>query len=215
MDEKFKEAIVLLSSPKARKRESGAYQLQQLGKPEAGEALFNALQNELNDDRTWAVQHVLILALGHTKYEPSLPYLIELIDKEFYATMRFMALGDAIFRLSILSKSIEETLKLIYSFDSFWVTYGAFRALALLKLTPSDNSILEIIKVGSDPRGAELVRGHPNDKKGLRIWVALASAGWKNELKTDFLNDCEKLQDQSLTKVVKSARIGKYLEFAW
>ncbi|MFT7037071.1 MAG: hypothetical protein ACJA2S_005613 [Cyclobacteriaceae bacterium] len=214
MDEKIKDAIELLNNSKSKKRESGAKRLRKLASPLAGQELLKTLENEVLDTRTWSTQYHLILALGHSNYQPALTFLTELAKKEIDATILYMGLGDSIFRLSILSSSIESSLDLIHSFNNYRLTYGAYQALAILRLVPEDISIKEIIRIGSDPKGAEIVKGHPNDKTGLRKWVASASAGWKDELKTDFLNECEEIKDQHLTMAVESARKGEYVKWS-
>jgi len=213
MEEKIKEAIALLSNSKSKKRESGAKRLRKLKSISAGPDLIQALEKELTDKRTWSTQYHLILAIGHSGYVDSLPKLIELAKREFEATILYMGLGDSIFRLSVISNSIKETLTKIYSFENFRITYGAFQALALLQLIPDDDVVKKIIEVGSDPRGAEIVKGYPNDETGLRKWVASASAGWKDELKNEFLSDCEKIKDQHLLMAVENSRKNKYVNW--
>lgn len=213
MEEKVKEAIELLSNSKSKKRESGAKRLRKLESIDAGPALIQALEKEIQDKRTWSTQYHLILALGHSKFKEALPILLELAKQKYEATIIYMGLGDSIFRLSILSQSIKDTLNAIYSFDNFRITYGAFQALALLKLVPDDNVIKRIIEIGSDVKGAEIVQGYPNDKTGLRKWVASASAGWKEELKNEFLADCEKIKDQHLLIAVENSRKNKYVKW--
>jgi len=193
-----------------KKRESGAKKLRKLESIESGPFLFEAFQKEMKDVRTWSTQYHLILALGHSKFEKALPYLKNIAFKEFDATMIYNSLGDSIFRLSIISESIENTLKIIYSYNNFSVINGAFRALASLRRIPSDQVIKEIFKIGSEPKGTETLQGYPNDQTGIRKWIVWASAEWKDELKTDFLNNCEKINDQQLLMAVESARKVKY-----
>lgn len=165
--------------PNQKKRESGAKRLRKLESIESGSFLLEALKKEMKDVRTWSTQYHLILALGHSKFEKALPCLKDIAFKEFDATILYIGLGDTMFRLSIISETIENTLKMIYSYNNFMITYGAFQALALLKVILSDKDIKEIIKVGSAPKGDEIAQGYPNDKAGLRKWIATASAGWK------------------------------------
>jgi len=211
--DKLEEALELLTDSKSKKRESGAKRLRKLEAIESGSFLLETLEKEMKNARTWSVQYHLILALGHSKYEKALPFLKDIASAKFEATILYSSLGDSIFRLSIISESIEDTLKTIYSYNNFEITEGAFKALALLKLIPSDDVIKEIIKIASDPEGANIVQGYPDDETGLRKWVASASAGWKAELKTDFLNDCEDIKDDHLAMAVESARKGKYINW--
>ena len=214
LPEKLKEAIDLLHNSKSKKRESGAKRLRKLESIESGPFLLEALEKEMKDIRTWSTQYHLILALGHSKFEKALPYLKKIATEEFDATILYSSIGDSIFRLSIISETLEDTLKTIYSYDNFMITDGAFQALGQLKLIPSDEVIKEIIKICSDPKGAEIVQGSPNDQTGLRLWIVSASAGWKDELKIDFLNDCEKIKDQQLQLAVANAKKGKYIKWS-
>ncbi|MGL1956834.1 MAG: hypothetical protein OCD00_05895 [Colwellia sp.] len=213
MSEKIQEGLELLKNPKSKKRESGAKKLRKLESIEAGEALLNTLKNELDDKRTWSTQYHLILAIGHSKYEPALTFLKELVQQDFEATIIYMALGDSIFRLSILSNSVETSLEEIHRLNDYRIFDGAYQALAMLKLIPDDKSIKQIISIAQDPKGTELVKTHPNDQVGLRKWVASASAGWKNELKDDFLIECDQLGDQHLLMAVEGSRKGKYVKW--
>ncbi len=118
MDEKVKEAISLLSNSKSKKRLSGAKRLRKLGLKESGIHILKALEKEINDVRTWETQYHLIYALGHTKHEEALPFLKSLAVKKFDATILYYSIGDSIFRLSIESQSLEDSLKLIYAFSN-------------------------------------------------------------------------------------------------
>ena len=207
---KLSEAIELLGNSKSKKRESGAKRLRKLADIEAGSALLAALKKEMKDKRTWACQYHMILALGFCSYEESLPYLLELGGEEFNATILYRGIGDAIFRLSLLDNTIESSIEKVCSFDNFKLMAGAFTALAMLQMIPNDQYIKKIIKLARDPRAAQEVRGHPRDNVGFRKWVATASAGWKDELKRDFLNECLEFDDQHLKLAANSALLGKY-----
>ena len=171
MEEKVKDAIELLQNPKSSKRESGAKRLRKLESLEAGPALVEALQKEIKDSRTWATQYHLILAIGHSKYDAALRILLELAKKDFEATILYLGLGDSIFRLSILSNTINDSLQQIYKFNNYMLTDGAFRALALLHVVPDDDIIKEIFKKAIDPKAADFIQSYPNDPKGLRLWA--------------------------------------------
>ncbi|NRA36549.1 MAG: hypothetical protein HRU15_00270 [Planctomycetes bacterium] len=87
---------------------------------------------------------------------------------------------------------------------------GAFCALAMLKIVPDDEDIKKIIDLACDPKAISEVKGSPTDNTGFKKWVATASAGWKDELKVDFLNDCLEIKNQHLTLAAESAMKGKY-----
>ncbi|MCC6700686.1 MAG: hypothetical protein IT221_04135 [Fluviicola sp.] len=214
MEEKVKEAIELLSNAKSVKRLSGAKRLLKLSNVEAGPSLLKALENEMKDSRTWSCQYQMILALGHSKFQKGLPYLLELAKKDYDATILFSGLGDSIFRLSILTDTVDNSLKLIYQYNNYMLTNGAFRALAMLRIIPEDNVVKEIISKGIDPNATEAIQGYPNDQRGLRLWVAAASAGWKDELKESFLNDCKRINDSQLSLAIENSLKGKYIKWS-
>lgn len=189
--QKIAEALELLQSSKALKRESGAKKLRKLNVPETGAALFRALHKEMMDKRTWSSQYNLIIATGVVGYEPALPFLWSLAAQKFDATILYMALGDAIFRLSLQKQAVAEAWQEILHTQNPGLLYGALRAIALLQLVPDDEVIKSIIAVAERPEFVAGVRGYPGDMTGLRYWVVLASAYWKPELRYDFLVRCQ------------------------
>ncbi|MBP6310886.1 MAG: hypothetical protein KA408_01350 [Flavobacteriales bacterium] len=213
MEQKVKEAVELLLNPKSAKRESGAKRLRKLESIESGPYLVQALEKEIADVRTWSTQYHLILAIGHSQYEAALPFLMKLAKENFEATILYSGLGDSIFRLLSISHTVDDSLEQVYAFDNYILTKGAFRALALLHIVPDDSTISELLNKASDPRAIEAVKGYPNDQTGLRLWVAAASAGWREELKSKFLDDCSTIQDGRLTLAVENSRKGKYVKW--
>jgi HEAT repeat protein len=105
---KLAEAIGLLNNSKSLKRESAAKRLRKMCIPESGEALLQALQKEVKDKRTWSTQYHLIAALGVVEYQEALPFLWDLTSRDLYAAILYLALGDAIFRLSLGKKPVAE-----------------------------------------------------------------------------------------------------------
>jgi hypothetical protein len=188
---KLIEAYALLQDSRAQKREAGAKKLRKLNVPETGEALFQALQKELRDKRTWSAQYNLIIAIGVVGCEPALPFLWELAGQKHDAAILYMALGDAIFRLSLQNKSVREAWQEVLQTQNPRLLYGALRAIAMLKLVPDDEIVRDIMAVAEQPEFVDSVRGHLGDKTGLRYWVVLASANWRPELVRDFLLRCQ------------------------
>ncbi len=213
MDKNLLEALELLKNSKSKKRESGAKRLRKLESINAGFELTQALEKEIKNPRTWSTQYHLILAIGHSKYQDALPLLTDLAKRDFDASILSIGLGDSIFRLSIISKSIAESLNDIYAFDKHKLTHGAFRALALLRLVPDELTIKEIIKRGLNPHAIEDVKEYPNDKRGLRLWVAAASSGWKKEHKSDFLKECKGIKDNLLALAVENSMKNEYVKW--
>ncbi|WP_233289190.1 hypothetical protein [Kitasatospora sp. MBT63] len=82
------------------KRRSAASRLRRLADPAAGPALLEALQTEVRDARTWETQYQMVMALGTCGHRPALGLLRDLARRPFEATAVYVALGDAIVRLS-------------------------------------------------------------------------------------------------------------------
>lgn len=209
-EQKVAEALELLQNSKALKRESGAKRLRKLNVPGSGEALLRALQKEMLDKRTWSAQYHLIIAVGVVGYEPALPFLWNLAGQKFDAAILYMALGDAIFRLSLQKQAVAEAWKEVLRTQNPGLLYGALRAIALLKLVPDDEVVKSIIAVAEQPEFVDGVRGYPGDITGLRYWVVLASASWKPELRHDFLIRCQAINTTlklNVEDVLKGKRI--------
>lgn len=213
MTGKMKDAIELLSASTAKKRESGAKRLGKIADPEAGAFLLDALEKEIEDSKTWSCQYQLILALGFCRYEPALPFLLKLKERSFDSAILYIGLGDAILRLSILNNTIKDSLSVIFESKDYLIMQGAFTAMALLKLLPEDDDIKKIIEIALDPKITEIVKGHPKDSTGVRKWVATAAAGWKDELRIDFLYDCLKIDDAHVKMAVEDALKNKYVNW--
>jgi hypothetical protein len=210
---KLMEALELLQNSKSLKRESAAKRLRKMCILESGEALLQALQKEVKDKRTWSTQYHLIAALGIVGYQESLPFLRDLTSREVYATILYLALGDAIFRLSLRKKPVAEVWEEVLQTRNAMFLNGALRAIALLKLVPNDATIQSIISVASQPEHVDDVQGYPGDKSGLRYWVAVASASWKTELVNDFLSECLLISNTSLKHAAESALKRKYVKW--
>ena len=208
MEDAVQEAILLLGNTRSRKRISGAKRLRKLGDPEAGPALLAALQKEVEDVRTWEPQYQMILALGLCRHAPALSFLEALARRNHKAAILYMGLGDAIFRLRVLTNSPDEALERIYGYENHGITYGGFRALAVLRLVPSEEGMRRLFEVASDPHAVATVRRFPGDPVGLRLWAAVASTEWPSAAKAEFLAACAEVRDERLQEAVADSRAG-------
>lgn len=207
------EAVELLRNPKALKRESGAKRLRKLGISEACAAIFEALQRELKDKRTWSAKYHLIITLGVLKYLPALPLLWELVDQEMDATILYLALGDALMRL-LLSHGVPpaEAWAAILKTQRPMLFDGALRATALLKLVPDTETIRSMLSTAGKHEFAQEVHGYPGDPSGIHYWAAVASAGWPQDLTREFLVSCQAINSTSLRYAAELALKRKYVK---
>lgn len=192
--------IEQLSNKASAKRRSAAKKLRKSKAKEAGPALLAALKNELKDKRTWETQYQMIMALGESGYTESLDFLRQLAEQEFEATMAYVAIGDAITRLTYFKDdSISNALDFLDSKHNIALFIdGLIRAIAILKLIPSDTDIERIINYGNKPE--------VNDNN--RTWIASAAAGWSGRNVEQFLNRCA-VSDNPQTKRAAEAALNK------
>ncbi len=199
-NESIQQLIEQLDNKASSKRRSAAKKLRKLKAKQAGPALLTTLRNELRDKRTWETQYQIIMALGESGYTESLDFLLELADQEFEASMVYVAAGDAIGRLSYVKDgSIKSVLNFLDSKDhAAPFIDGLIRAIAILKLIPSDEDIERIINYGNDPKTSD----------NNRTWIASAAAGWNGSKVEQFLNRCA-ASDNPQTKKAAEAALNK------
>lgn len=181
-------------------RRAAAKRLRRLKDPAAGPALLDALRQELQDPRTWETQYQMIMALGESAYAPALPYLWELAGRHFEATMLYVALGDAIVRLGRGAEHDPAPVLALVRTSNAMLIDGAFRAVAMLRLTFDPQTTEAIINYAA---------GLAPDE-GDRFWVAAAAAGWRGDSVDRFLADCAASPREDIRTAAVSAQQGKY-----
>jgi hypothetical protein len=208
----LQELVQELSSSKSDKRSSAAKRLRKQKHTAAAPAILDALKKELSDDRTWKAKFEMILAIGELHDHAALPFLWELTKIDTPHTIVYIALGDAIVRLSCKEKSDVDCIFQIANTRNVSLLNGAFNAMSELRLIPNDEQIGRILELAEDPR-AENNR-YPNDRVGLRLNVALAAAGWPRDLVRPFLDRCLAIPDKGLQLAASNSLKGKYTKWA-
>lgn len=205
MDAKTEDAVRQLVASQSTKRRSAAKQLRRLRAGEAGSALLAALEKEVQDPRTWETQYQLIMAIGECGHAAALPTLERLVLTSFEASMVYVALGDAIVRLS-RSHPHDATpvLNVLRHSKNTMLMDGSFRAMAMLRMIPEPEAIGEIL--------AFVKPLDPSDP--LRFWVAAAAAGWRHPDLAAFLTSCEASGREDVAEAAKVARLGKYKKWS-
>jgi len=188
-----------LRAKQSPKRRSAAKKLRKIADPAAGPNLLVALQNEVDDPRTWETQYQIAMALGESGYVQAIPFIEELSRRDFEATMLYVALGDAFVRLSSGNK-IVAVLRLIDGAGHRMLVDGALRAMAMLRLVPSEPEILRILAYAT-PLAA-------ND--GNRFWIIAACPGWPKTITRPFLDACAKANRPDFQEALALAESGKY-----
>jgi hypothetical protein len=190
------------SSPKRR---AAAKKIRKLAANEAGPALLAALKKELNDKRTWETQYQMIMALGEATYTESLDFLLQLANRDFEATMVYVAIGDAIARLDFAQHNdIDCSINIFKNTSNSMLKDGILRAIAMLQLTPKTEAIDTIINYGLQ---LEI-------EDNSRVWIAAAAPGWPLDTTKIFLNECMASENQQIKRAAEAALKNKFLKWS-
>jgi HEAT repeat protein len=193
--------IEQLDSSQSAKRRSAAKKLRKLADPAAGPALLAALERELKDARTWETQYQMVMALGECGHRAALPFLEKLAQQPFEATILYLAIGDAIVRLSHTGGAdASPVLRLMRGARHPTLVEGAFRAMAMLRLVPEDAAIAEML--------AHVKAIAPGEER--RLWLAAAAPGWKGAQVEAFIDECARCADQRIRDAAALAKARKY-----
>jgi HEAT repeat protein len=205
-DTEILQLVEQLKNKGSAKRRSAAKKLRKLKANKAGPALFEALKHELEDKRTWETQYQMIMALGESEHTDSFEFLTDLAEKKFEATIIYVAIGDAITRLTYSSTgSIHRIIKYLDSknYDPLFID-GLIRAIAILKIVPNENDIRRFVNYATSPETSV----------NNLTWIASAAAGWKGIEVENFLNWCQKSENLQTKRAAEAALNNKYLKWS-
>ncbi|MER7770771.1 HEAT repeat domain-containing protein [Kitasatospora sp. NPDC096140] len=193
------QSVEQLGDRQSAKRRSAARRLRRLAQPVAGPPLLEALEHEVQDRRTWETQYEIVMALGMCDHRPALGPLRELARASFDATMVYVALGDAIVRLST-PEDTDDALRWCLNSGTPSLADGALRAVAMQRLHLDAQTIDHLLDC--------LGPLEPND--GLRFWAAAAAAGWSGPRVREFLEACAAGPRADVADAAASSLQGKY-----
>lgn len=194
------ELIRQLEDSKSAKRRSAAKNLRKLKDGKAGPALLIALEKEVEDPRTWETQYQMVMALGECDHKDALPYLVELSGRPFEATMVYMALGDAIVRLSRSQPNDVSAVFDLISTGNEMLIDGGLRAIAMLRIVPSASKITRLV---------EFVERYDLNHY-LRFWVLAAAPGWDGQKLEQFVASSAASTRQDIAQAATLAQEKKY-----
>ncbi|MFC8716166.1 HEAT repeat domain-containing protein [Kitasatospora sp. NPDC057198] len=197
------EAVAQLGHRLSPKRRSAALRLRRLADPAAGPPLLEALQREVRDVRTWETQYQLVMALGECGHRPALGLIKELARRPIEATMVYVALGDAVIRLSPPEETARSLRRCLES-GTPMLADGALRAVAMRRL-PLDAAAIDHLLDFLAPLA-------PYD--GRRFWAAAAAAGWTGPRVTEFLRACAAGPQAVVADAATSSLRGEYRTYS-
>ncbi|KOV30532.1 hypothetical protein ADK60_16505 [Streptomyces sp. XY431] len=197
------EAVAQLGHRLSPKRRSAVSRLYRLAYPAAGPALLEALRREVGDARTRETQYRIVMALGACGHRSAVGLLRDLARRAFKATMVYVALGDAIVRLSTPEETAD-ALRWRLNSGTPMLADGALRAVAVQRL-PLDGATVDCVLDFLAPLD-------PHD--GLRFWAAAAAAGWTGPRVQGFLQECAVGPRADVADAATSSLQGKYRTYS-
>lgn len=167
--------------------------------------MLAALKEELNDERTCEAQYQIIMALGEANYTDSLEFLLQLATREFSATIIYVAIGDSITRLELSQRNnIDCSLDILRNTSNSMLADGVLRAIAMLQITPDQQTIDEIISYGLQLDVSD----------NSRVWIAAAAPGWPSDLTREYLKECISSENQKIKRAAEAALKNKHLKWS-
>jgi len=168
-----------------------------------GEDLVKALVGEVEKPKAWQSQCKLVRALGVTGYTNSLPYLKELTQREFQATLVYRELA---FSIALLDGLSADHLDFLYeTFDSQEVMpiTGVCAALLYREIVPPVGDIERILSY------MPLYTRDEGRVMTPRVFIAAASYSWPAEQVKEFLQACMQSDSATLVEIASDILAGK------
>ncbi len=201
-----RQLIAQLSDPKSSARRSAAKKLRKLRDPTAGPALLDALKTEMTGRRPWETRYQMIMALGYCGCKEALPFLNELAERDFEATILTMALGHTIVRLQMKSLDDEQPIRGILQAKKPELLQGALQAMGAIGMTVGEKLAGTILDATS-----ELGQGMGEDH--WKLYLCAAASSWPGTRVRRFLQGCQKHSDSNIREAATMALEGKRWQY--
>lgn len=177
-----------------------------------GENLFLAYVKEKKDSRTWETQVEMILALGIVNYKAVLPNIEYIVKSNNPHSMVTFAAAQTYVRLNRNSINDAKPIIDLLKFGGLSLVDGALNPLAYDRMSPNNQEINELIKLGWNLHKHKDRIGKESGYCDPRYSLAAACAGWDKELTIEFLKHCLATagKDTALRKVAENSLNQKY-----
>lgn len=202
MEAEFAKRLQQLSAPTSSKRRAAAAWLRKHPDPSAGDALLIALREELKDPRTWSSQGSMIKALGECGFVPALPFLRQVAESTFEASMVEIALGYAIFRLEALNPKarLDDLILDLLHRERRHLTKGVLQSVAVLRFVPREDVILKLV---------EFARSFRPEEEIFHLFLCSAAYHWAPSTIATYLTWCSEYCRSPVSKAAQMALEGK------
>ena len=197
-----------LTSKKSPDRRSAAKKIRKLGLTALGSDLLTAYEKERFDKRTWETQVEMLTSLGALRYLPSLPAVEEIVQRDAPRDMITFAAGGAYVRLKRTGVNDASPVIQLLAKGGFSSLSGALISLSEDRMVPSRGEMETILEMTWD------LHRHPDrDPNGHMDplhYVAIACAGWPEEVRSKFFEHCLQTGGSLLGRVIESSSRNKY-----
>ncbi|MFC4455280.1 HEAT repeat domain-containing protein [Deinococcus sonorensis] len=188
-----------LMDSKSATRRSAARSLRKRRDPSAGPALLAALEQEIQDPRTWETQYQMIMALGESDVISAIPLLQTIAHTPREATMVFVATGDALIRLAACQKQTDAVWHSLVHQRHEDVISGALRGTHMAHLPVREETVMAIMTTLQD---------YPSDHP-IMFWAATAAWRWTVPAAHHLLTTLASSPRADIQKAARQALQGK------
>lgn len=169
--------------------------------------MLAALKSLIKKPKSWQAQSQLIRALGMTGSDDSVPYLKELAELRFEATVLYRDLGFAICRLNDLMHNKLEFIKSILTSPNESLIAGACSALLYEEIVPCENDMVEIMDA------IKFIDSNEGQIITPRCYIAALAYLWPVETTHSFLALCAQSSWNGLVEIASSSLKGEKTKY--
>lgn len=165
--------------------------------------LLASLKTLIKKPQSWQAQSQIIRALGITGSDYSVPYLKELAESRFNATVLYRDLGFAICRLNDLLHNNLNFLKSILNSQNELLIAGSCSALLFEEYVPSEKDMVEIMEAikSIDSNEGQIITP--------RCYIAALAYLWPHDATKPFLELCARSNWNGLVTIATSSLKGE------
>ena len=143
------------------------------------------------------------MALAECQVTEAVPFLRDLAQRDFEATMVYVGIGDALMRLDRADPADPGPLWWCAGLGQPMLLEGAFRATAMLRIVFDEATAARLLALPG-------LTGVDEPIGGRRFWPAAAAAGWRGAAVVEFLQSCLASERADIQDAAASSLAGNY-----
>lgn len=173
------------------------------------EELTQALRFSLTKPRSWETQNELILSLAATDCVSQLPYLMELVEEDYQATVLYRSLGLAILYLQNKEQKDLSFLETALKSGNQNLFAGALLGLSQREVVLSHDEVEQIFTVAKQPVYLQNFKQVLSPIQLLLSMSYLFEAGEREAI----IQYCEELDPAFFASFINGVRKNKKIQF--